>query len=188
MDDNILGIKLTCPKDGETIIVYCVYLPPEGSCYSAGNENILNNLTIEIYRNSEADTILICGDFNARIGNNSDIQSWDDMSPRQVIDSTHNAQGEKLLTLVNNIKGCINNGRVTPEHNDFTSVTGHKGRSVVDYFITWQSDIPSMLKCEVHSPTAVIDDSELDKLLCEGGSIPDHSILTLVMETSTLVK
>ena len=48
-NDNVIGIKLTSKDTDEGLALFCVYLPPETSKYAAGNEAILNNLTLEAY-------------------------------------------------------------------------------------------------------------------------------------------
>ena len=186
--DNLLGIKFVNVYDNETIVIYCVYLPPEGSKHANNNEVILNNLTIEVYLNQEANSILICGDFNARIGSKSDCAEWDEMPNRAAIDKQTNSQGEKLLTMVSDIRGCIINGRVKPENDDFTSVASHKGLAVVDYVITRQCDLESVLDFNVKSPIQLIDEMNLQHMINDRSHPPDHSLLTVEIELSTSVK
>ena len=108
--DNVLGIKLRNKETDEQIAVYCVYLPPDNSKYSSENEQILNGLVIEIYSQVDSDNVYICGDFNARIGNKQDCAEYDDVPKRIPVDMTSNVQGEKLLTFINDIRGCVING------------------------------------------------------------------------------
>ena len=125
--DNVLGIKLTSKFENESLLVYCVYLPPDGSRYAGQNEEILNRLVIEIYQQYETDNIIICGDFNARIGCKPDITAWDNVKPRKSLDNIWNAQGEKLLTFINDARCCVLNGRICENLDDYTSVASHKG-------------------------------------------------------------
>ena len=179
--DNILGVKFY-NDSGNSLVIYCVYLPPEGSKYSIGNEQLLNSLTVEIYRQNEVDNMIICGDFNTRIGNKQDTPQWDDFPKRKVLDETMNSYGQRLITFVNDIKGCILNGRVTPEYNYYTSVATDKGMAVVDYFITRQSDVKSIVKLKVKSPTQVIESEKMEELISDRSQPPDHSLLTLTLE------
>ena len=135
--DYVMGITLSHKCDLENyLMLYVVYLPPQNSRYSELNETALNHLIIDIYRNSNAENIIICGDFNARIGDKDDCPDTEGIIKRHVIDNISNSQGEKLLILVNGIKGCIVNGRVQPAFDGFTSVTSHRGTAVVDYVLT----------------------------------------------------
>ena len=70
--DNVLGIQLKCKHSSEIIVIYVVYLPPVSSKYGKLNEEILNKLTIELYRQVESEYVIICGDLNARIGDRDD--------------------------------------------------------------------------------------------------------------------
>ena len=77
--------------------------------------------------------ILICGDFNSRIGEESDyIMGVDNIPVRNVIDATSNKHGDHLLEFLIDCNLCIVNGRVGL--NDFTHVS-HRCSSVVDYVI-----------------------------------------------------
>ena len=109
-DDKVLGISLTHKLSGEVTAVYCVYLPPDSSKYSSYNEQTLNNLTIEVYARQNYDNIFVCGDFNARLGRQADVLGCDDLNSRMTIDETFNSQGDKLLTFINDIRGCVVNG------------------------------------------------------------------------------
>ena len=136
IEGSVLGIWLKCPDNSETMVIYCVYLPPEGSKYSVNNKFVLNSLTINVYSHTDVDDMVICGDFNGRIGSKADCANFDNVaSERHVHDTKSNARGDKVLTFVKDIKGCIVNGRITHENDGFTSVTYHKGNTVVDYFI-----------------------------------------------------
>ena len=188
LKDNVLGIKLIGSEDNETIIIFCVYLPPDGSRFSNENEHVLNHLAMEIYSHHEADTVLISGDSNARIGDKPDVLSWNGISPRTVIDKTANQQGERLLTFINDIKGCVINGRVSPEYDNFTSIAPHKGSAVVDYFITRQCDLGSIQQIKVTPSLEMIHTLNCQGLLGEKCSVPDHSLISLLIETSTVVK
>ena len=182
INDSVLGIKLNGITDDYCMVFFCVYLPPESSKYGKQNENTLDKLTIEIYRQTESDRLFICGDFNARIADKQDCQWIDDAPPRTNLDEGINQQGNQLLTFVNNIKGCIVNSRVTKELDDYTSVTAHKGKSVVDYHIVRQSDIDSIKEMQVCDILDVIDTLSIQDLIYDGSKPPNHNLLCMKVE------
>ena len=52
IEDNILGIEIENHHTNETLVVFCIYLPPDNCRYGQNNENLLNLLTIEMYKHS----------------------------------------------------------------------------------------------------------------------------------------
>ena len=46
--DKVIGIKLVNKRKSETLVVYCVYLPPSTSHYGNVNKQVLNKLIIEV--------------------------------------------------------------------------------------------------------------------------------------------
>ena len=77
--DNVIAIKLECKLSGQEIVIFCVYLPPEHSRYGSDNEEILNGITMEIYKHCEVDHTPICGDFNTRTGEQPDCLDYDNI-------------------------------------------------------------------------------------------------------------
>ena len=177
-NDNILGLKLCCKQTGLSVIIYCVYLPPANSKYSITNEQILNYLTIELYKQADANYVFICEDFNARTGNKPD-SAFEDIPTRSSPDEVTNTQGMGLLDFTNDTKTCILNGRVTPEYNDYTSVTGYKERSVVDYMLTRQADYKTVTKCEVLSCVDMVGRNHWETLISEKCHVPNHSLICM---------
>ena len=51
-----------------------------------------------------------------------------------MIDFTENQDGHCLIDFTIEAKFCINNERISPQNNSYTSVSG-KGKSVVDYIL-----------------------------------------------------
>ena len=98
------------------------------------------------------------------------------------IDDSHNQKGEKLIIFINDIKGCIVTGRVTPEHDGFMSVTAHKGRAVVDYHIVRQTDLKMVREMEVRSVVEVVDDLGIQSLVTDICRVPDHNLLMMEIE------
>ena len=79
------------------------------------------------------------------------------------------------------------NGRVTSHLNNFTSVTGYKGKAVVDYHITRQSDLKSVQQFKVLSMTDLISELGLQQYICDGNKPPDHSLLSMTVELSSML-
>ena len=79
----------------------------------------------ELYTYSYADSMFICGDLNARIGNKCDhIMDIDDIPPRISIDEIVNWHGKSLL----DSKFCILNGRICPENDKYTFLSSRENR------------------------------------------------------------
>ena len=183
----MLGVRFTDKLNDDSMLVYCVYLPPDNSKYSEFNEEILNNLTIEAYREQECDNLFICGDFNARIGDRNDCLEIDCTPMRQVVDKTVNKQGEKLLTFVKDIRSCVINGRVTSHLDDYTLVTSYRGSAVVDYHLTRQTDLNSVTEFKVLNTLDAIEKLNLHSTIREGNRPPDHGLLSMTIELSSIL-
>ena len=186
IQETVIGLELVNKHTTERTIIYCTYLPLDTSRYGQQNENILNLLTIELYKNCDANTIILTGDFNARIGSKVDAD-MPNLPPRHPIDTGINAQGMKMLNFINDIRGCVVNGQITPHLDDFTSV-GTKGRAVVDYNIVRQSDLDSVIKSEVINCNVLINENDWKHLVSDVSQVPDHNLLSLQIELSSVVR
>ena len=97
---------------------------------------ISTNQKPTIYRNLYENTGP--GDFNSPIGKSEDvIEHVDELPPSIVIDDKTNLYGSHFLDFVKDTQICVLNGRVTPEFDDFTNMSG-RGKSVVDYILVPQ--------------------------------------------------
>ena len=77
--------------------------------------------------------VILCGDFNARCGDESDfIKGVDGVPQRDVIDDKMNPFGQLLIDFLIDYNLCMINGR--NGENNFTNINGN-GSSVVDYII-----------------------------------------------------
>ena len=132
--------------------------------------------------------MIICGDFNARIGEKQHCQFYDDVSQRKALDIVTNRQGDLLLNFVNDIKGCILNGRKSVEYDDFASVTSYRGKAVVDYFISRQNDYNSVSKLYVTSCVEIVSKLHAEHLLSDVSRLPDHNLVSIEIEMSQTVK
>ena len=95
------------------------YLPPDGSPY-ANTSAFFNHLHSLLYLHSNCDSVIICGDINARIGSDVDyIEGIDNVKTCNVIDCMKNNYSENLSKFIKDSKTCIVNGRITPDLDNF---------------------------------------------------------------------
>ena len=141
------------------INILCTYFPPADSSYNQSTNSRTDyfNLLQEALAAIDChDEIIICGDFNARVGNLSDIPEHIDgsdgdlsgiLSPhiisnaysipeRHTVDQHVNDYGRQLINMCRSIGLCIANGRVSDiiNNKDFTCYKT-VGASVVDYVL-----------------------------------------------------
>ena len=82
-------------------------------------------------------TVYLCGDFNARVGNGKDIiEGLDDfdLPDRKVLDATKNSHGDALLEFMRDMKLGILNDRLDPNRDNLT-FHFTRGQPEVDYYI-----------------------------------------------------
>ena len=179
--DGIFGILFTNILTDLKFIVLAVYLPPEESPWGRHSDNFFAHLLSLIYMNTHVDHIVICGDLNARIGNSVDfIPDIDKVGHRRCIDNVKNKHGEAFLDFLMESKMIILNGRVTNEHDNYTSVSS-RGAAVVDYIFATQNTIDICKKCTVLLVSDVIANYNLSHLLSERCKQPDHSLIVCEM-------
>ncbi|KAI2644552.1 Structural polyprotein [Labeo rohita] len=115
------------------------------------DEEYLNNIHTEISRFQAQGSVLLCGDFNARTGSESDnidpngnehvfgqnpLSLTKNLPPRNNLDQTVNKNGTELVQLCRASSLYILNGRIRGDSlGRFTCCSG-LGASVVDYAIT----------------------------------------------------
>ena len=119
---------------------------------------------------------------NARIGEKPDCLDYESLMVRRTLDTVSNKQGEKLIAFVNDMKGCVVNGRITPEYDNFTSMTSYRGKAVVNYFIVRQNDICSIKEFKVVSCTELVALKGIEYLLS------DTCHITVQVELSSVVR
>ena len=91
-----------------------------------------------MYMYHEGDPLLLCGDFNGRIGHKTDHNITIDpiqIPMRNVVDAETNKYGEYLVEFLTDSMCGVINGRCDIKDDNFTYVST-RGRSVVDYMIT----------------------------------------------------
>lgn len=73
--DRILVVTFCDKVRNSSFIVFSCYLSRENSPRGRDAQSLLSHLLSVIYLNYEVDSILVCDDFNARIGNSRDVNS-----------------------------------------------------------------------------------------------------------------
>ena len=175
--DGILSVLFTDKNTNLKFVVFAVYLPPEDSPWGKNADDFYAYLLSQLYLLSHIDHVFICGDVNARVGNCADyIVDVDNVIQRKAIDLDKNKHGETLIEFLIESKMVILNGRVTPNLDNYTSVSS-KGVAVVDYLLATQNSIDICSKCEVRLISDVIEQYDLSHLLGEHCKMPDHSLV-----------
>ena len=176
--EDVLWILCSHKFDG-TSLCFCVcYLPPVDSPRGVNAEEFYDLLLQEIYEYQLRGKIIICGDFNSRIGAEHDfIQGVDVLPERLVVDYTLNSHGQTLLDFLINGNLCILNGRCGPQSNEYTCVS-NKGASVVDYGLVLHEDLDLYSNFEVIRARELCAAAGFGAVGISERIIPDHSILT----------
>ena len=80
------------------------------------------------------------------------------------------------------MKLCTLNGRITPELDNFTCINT-MGNSVIDYIITKHKSINRCLKCDVHTVTEIVSESEeLKSVISSHCKAPGHSVVSIELK------
>ena len=188
--DGILTLQLTDKYTDFSFLIINCYLPPENSPHSRNITDFFAHILTELYLFAEVDFIIVCGDFNSRIGNLKDvIDDIDGLPPRQVLDSQKNGFADSFTEFLQDAKLCILNGRLNPDLNNYTSISG-RGKAVVDYMLTPHDCFQSCDSFSVQTISDLIEKYNLHGLICERCKPPDHSILSVyfspLLDTSTI--
>ena len=80
--DGVLGLQFVDKLTNYTCIIYCCYLPPDKFVWSDCTDFFGLSIA-QLYMHSYADSVYVCGNFNARTGSLVDISEEDtDVLPR----------------------------------------------------------------------------------------------------------
>ena len=177
--EGILGISLQHNLSDYVCHVYSCYLPPENSTWGRDSTSFYSHLLSEIYMYCDrVDSIILCGDFNSRIGSSHDyVLEVDDIPPRKSLDTVTNQHGRSLLEFLQEAKFCTLNGRGNPDSDGFTCCTS-RGMSVVDYVLISHDGLKECKNFCVHNMVDLINRHNLQHLLHSHSKAPDHSLLT----------
>ena len=177
--EGIIGIKFVSNFDNSSIIIFCCYLPPEYSTWGKDAQSFFSYLTSYVYLLTDAKHLILCGDFNARIGNMQDIiPSVDDVKERNILDTSKNYHGESFIEFLHDTQMCILNGRISEEDNDYTFLST-RGKSVVDYIVVPYASLPSCNHFKIYQTNDLIQQFCLSNLLSKTCKAPDHAILSM---------
>ena len=171
--EGILWIQLL-DNNAHCLLCLCVcYLPPSNSSRGDISVEFFDCLKSQVLEFHSYGRMLICGDFNARIGSLPDVTEESSLlPPRHVIDNTTNSQGKALIEFLQACNLCVLNGRF-PDGNQYTSVSS-KGLAVVDYCI-----VPIEEMADHHNFTITSMPEAAESLSLQVDAVlSDHSILS----------
>ena len=180
--DDMMWIKLKCKLYVLSAICLCVcYLPPVNSSRQVCPVEYFDKLLDCVYSYQTEGQIVLCGDFNSRIGSSPDyIEGVDSLPPRSVLDFSKNSYGDFFLDFLLGANMCVVNGR--GQVDDFTSIS-QNGASVVDFCVVPYENIAQIQEFKVLRSRDVFTEAG-----CVGEvdlrTMPDHSMLTWVMSYS----
>ncbi|ESO97516.1 hypothetical protein LOTGIDRAFT_152607 [Lottia gigantea] len=184
--EDILWLKLSNKtlRNSDLCICAC-YVPPSNSTRAGDVDTFFNDLLQQVYCFRNEGILYMAGDFNARCGDEQDfIAGMDDIPGRDIIDTTSNLYGDKLIDFLTSCNLCMLNGRVYSEHgsNNFTCVS-KRGKFVVDYAITTHEQLSN---CKSRSVYLMSDLINLCGIQFEK-SVPDHGpiIWTIDVQNAT---
>ena len=127
--------------------------------------------------------IMICGDFNSRIGGLSDtISGVDNVPPRDIVDNKVNVYSNVFFDFLISSELCVLNGRNVIT-NDLTRI-GSTGCSVVDYCIVPHDQLSMYEKFKVTRASDLFELSGCVGNIDPRCGISDHSILSWTVTTS----
>lgn len=187
--DGILLLSLTNKISEFNVLIYVCYLPPENSTRGRDASSFFNHLLYLNYLYTDYDRLIITGDFNARIGQLSDMDNIIDEVPmrKQSADDKINRHGEDLIDFLLESRLCLLNGRTqNPSDSNYT-FCHTRGLSVVDYVIVPYDQIKLCSNMQIENCTELINNFGLEEL-CNGPSkIPDHCAITFDMGLREIV-
>ncbi len=182
LSDDILWIKVNQKviRMPFNLMIGTIYLPPENSSYT--KSNLVDNYRIlekEILKYKQQGKVLLCGDFNSRVGNMQDYIHSDSNDPHIPLPISYApdkpiAKRNNLDTLVNNYGKClidtcigndlcIINGRVDGDRLGNVTCVKTNGVSTVDFNII-EKDLLHMVKSLIVLPLTIYSDHKPSSL------------------------
>ena len=180
--DGVLGLSFTDVVTNSQIVIFCCYLPPENSLWGREPNMFFYHLTTQLYTLADADVILLCGDFNSRIGNKCDNMDHDNVPHRETIDLTTNRNGDIFIDFLIASKMCVLNGRGDNTRDNFTFINT-RGKSVVDFMCVRHNEIDKFVNFSVSTMSELISKYNLYGILGTKCKISDHSLLCVDIQS-----
>ena len=171
--EGAMWLKFDPKTTGETFCVCICYMPPKGSNHQVQADVFFEDLLQCCYEYQNEGKLVICGDLNARCGDQADhIEGVDSIPGRKVMDLIENEHGDLLVDFLINNNMCMLNGR-KGNGGEFTCVST-KGKSMVDYVCVAHEQLHLWNDLKVWS----IDDLLAKSQLLPPEKLPDHLLLT----------
>ena len=173
--EDILWITCTQLNNPENVLFICVcYLPPAASSRGDRSHDVFDILRSQCLKFQHKGEILICGDFNARIGTLNDLpnNTSNNLPQRQVIDTAINSHGKQLVDFLIDCNMITLNGRFCKDEDNFT-VISTTGKSVVDYALIQIEQFQKFANFEVKTVLDVLESFSIPT----DSSMPDHSLI-----------
>ena len=183
--DGILAAEFKSKFSECNFIIFCCYLPPINSPWAEPTK-FFGHLLSQLYLHDKGDLILMCGDFNARIGKETDLANFDHIPNRVALDTCKNGYCDIFLDFLKDSKCCVLNGRFAKDN--FTST--HRGNAVVDYILTPHDCFKNCLNFDVLLMNDLLSEYDLFSQISAQSKPPDHSVLCvdIVFDKSTATK
>ena len=181
--DGLIGLKLRNTYSDFFVGIVGMYLSPNNYRYGQDAEGFFNNAAVMWQDFLDSDLLIGAGDVNARTKELLDyIPEIDgDLIPkRNNPDAIKNSHGDCFLTFLKENRSLILNGRITPEFNNFTFVSPHRGSSVPDYVFCPVDHLEYCTEVKTMLVSEIVNLSGLQPPL----NLPDHSIIQSTFETS----
>ena len=125
--DGLLLVEFVNKNSNYTFVLFACYLPPENSVWGRDPTSFFAHILSQVYLNQNADAMYMCGDFNARVGDLSDvIDGVDDVPKRLNVDQVKRGHGEALIDFVKDGKLAILNGRFHATNDNFTFASSRR--------------------------------------------------------------
>ena len=158
ISDRLMTLRLPIGKK-KTLLCISVYAPTMLNSYET-KEKFYEDLRNVLLKTSSGDSILLLGDFNARVGNQHD--AWPDVLGKHLLGNV-NSNGLHLLSLCSEFQLVITNS-VFQQPNKYKGTWRHprsKDWHTMDYIITRQSEINNVKSTRARRGTECWSDHRL---------------------------
>ena len=173
--EDIIWIACTQISNPEKIVFICVcYLLPAASSKGDKSHDVFDILRSQCLKYQDKGEIMICGDFNARVGNLNDMSNdtLTNLPQRKNIDRKINSHGKQLVDFLRDCNMITLNGRSTNGKDNFT-VISTVGKSVVDYTIVQAEQFHNYSEFELKTVLDVLESFSIPS----DSPMPDHSLV-----------